>query len=56
EIQGYKNNRVKEILTWIAIFLTVGLLRLVFYWMPHWMVMCTHDRCPLNLAEVVLLL
>ncbi|BFZ23540.1 hypothetical protein BsWGS_26579 [Bradybaena similaris] len=55
EIVGYKRHRVKEILTYIGYFLTVFLLRLVFYWMTHWMLYATHSKCSLPEAEKILL-
>ncbi|KAJ8320392.1 hypothetical protein KUTeg_001979, partial [Tegillarca granosa] len=54
-IEGYKLNKWKRACTYLAILITAGLLRLVFYWCPHWMLRCTHSKCPLSVAEAVLL-
>ncbi|CAG5133043.1 unnamed protein product, partial [Candidula unifasciata] len=55
EIIGYRRSKVKETLTYIGYFLTVALLRLLFYWMTHWMLYATHSKCPLPDAEKILL-
>lgn len=36
------------------IIVTAGILRLVFHWCPHWMLLCTHVRCDLRTATTVL--
>lgn len=43
------------IVTWIFITLTLGFLRLVFYWKPNWMLICTHKQCSLDVATKILL-
>ncbi|XP_050414163.1 polyamine-transporting ATPase 13A3 isoform X2 [Patella vulgata] len=55
EITGYKLNRLKQIITWFFIILTLGLLKLFFYWLPHIFLQCTHDKCTLSEAQAVLL-
>ncbi|XP_064599544.1 polyamine-transporting ATPase 13A3-like isoform X2 [Liolophura sinensis] len=55
EIIGYRLVRLRQILTWGAILLTVGLLRLIFHWKPEWMIWATHCECPLSEAEIVTL-
>ncbi|KAL8601674.1 hypothetical protein ACOMHN_033850 [Nucella lapillus] len=55
EIQGYKLNRCLHYLSWLLYLLTVGLLRLVFYWLPHRMVQFTHSRCSLEQADKVIM-
>lgn len=55
EIIGYRLVRLRQILTWVAIFLTAGLLRLIFHWKPEWMIWATHCECPLSEAEIVTL-
>ncbi|XP_074655919.1 polyamine-transporting ATPase 13A3-like [Tubulanus polymorphus] len=54
-IEGFRSSGLYRILTWIVIVLTVGLLRLVFHWKPEWMLYFTHEKCPLDCAEKVLL-
>ncbi|KAL5013797.1 hypothetical protein ScPMuIL_008067 [Solemya velum] len=55
EIEGFRVNYLKKITTWFFILITLGFLRLVFYWCPDWMIRCTHSVCALTEAEVVLL-
>ncbi len=55
EINGYVRSLPKTILTWLMIFLTVGILRLIFYWKPDWMLKCTHAKCKMNDAKKILL-
>lgn len=55
EIYGYVGNRVKEVLIWILIFVTVGFLRLFFFWFPRLMIAATHTSCSLKDAETVVL-
>ncbi len=43
------------VITWILIVLTIGFLRLIFYWKPDWMLKCTHRQCSLKTATKVLL-
>lgn len=44
------------VITWIIIFLTLGFLRLIFHWWPHWVLYAMFERCPLNEAERVLII
>ncbi|KER31611.1 hypothetical protein T265_02125 [Opisthorchis viverrini] len=55
EIKGYTPSLIKKIIVYISYFLTCGLLRLVFHWMPQWMLKCTHSLCPLPDAQKVLI-
>ncbi|XP_076086537.1 polyamine-transporting ATPase 13A3-like isoform X3 [Mytilus galloprovincialis] len=55
EIYGYAKNQGKEIFMWILYFLTVGLLRLFFFWYPHLMIAATHEKSLLKHAVVVVL-
>ncbi len=45
----------RRAVTWAAILLSVGFLRLVFYWKPEWFLRCTHSPCSLRDADTVLL-
>ncbi|XP_015114846.1 probable cation-transporting ATPase 13A3 isoform X1 [Diachasma alloeum] len=56
EIYGYKRNKARTIATWFFIIITGGLLRLVFHWVPHLMLLATHSQCPMEEAETVLLI
>lgn len=55
EISGYKLNKRNYIITWILIIFSLGFLRLVFYWIPRFMLYFTHEQCSLAEAEKVLL-
>lgn len=56
EIYGYKRSSFWTFLTWIAIVGTAFLLRIVFFWKPHWMLYSTHKQCSLSCADKVLLI
>lgn len=55
ELYGFQVSGLKRFFTWLAIILTLGFLRLVFYWKPEWMTKCTHSRCHIRDATTVLL-
>ncbi|KAH9514185.1 hypothetical protein Btru_030489 [Bulinus truncatus] len=55
EIHSYQSSKLKLYLTYLGYLLTCGILRLVFYWLPHLMLWATHTRCELAKAEKVLL-
>ncbi|XP_014273142.1 polyamine-transporting ATPase 13A3 [Halyomorpha halys] len=56
EVQGFIRDQVRTVVSWIFIFLTLGGLRLVFHWWPHWMLYATHRRSSLDVAEKVLVI
>ncbi|XP_053210773.1 polyamine-transporting ATPase 13A3-like isoform X2 [Panonychus citri] len=56
EVSGYQLSNFLRAITWFMIFLTLGLLRLLFHWKPHWMLICTHRRCRLKDASKVMLI
>ncbi|OQV16942.1 putative cation-transporting ATPase 13A3 [Hypsibius exemplaris] len=53
--RGFKRNRAKTAFTWILTLLSGGILRLVFYWMDHWLLICTHSPCRPEDADQILL-
>ena len=55
EIIGYYCSMPFTVIIWILIVLTVGFLRLVFYWKPEWMLKATHVKCDLHKAQQILL-
>ena len=55
EIYGFTKSTLGLVITWLFIVLTFGFLRLVFYWKPNWMLLCTHRRCAVSAASSVLL-
>ncbi|CAH8492371.1 unnamed protein product [Heterobilharzia americana] len=54
EITGYSLSRPRTVIVYIGIVLTCGLLRLVFHWFPHWMLMCMNKKCSLLQAQKIL--
>lgn len=52
---SYKRNKIFTAITWFLIIITGGLLRLVFHWIPHLMLLVTHSKCQLENADTVLL-
>lgn len=54
-IEGFIDSPIKKTLTWIIVILTLGLLRLYFYWKPSLMLKFTHRRCKLESAKKILL-
>lgn len=54
DVTGYSISYVRTIFTYIGIIFTCGLLRLVFHWFPHWMLMCMNKECALIKAEKIL--
>ncbi|XP_052761009.1 polyamine-transporting ATPase 13A3-like isoform X1 [Mya arenaria] len=55
EITGYTRNTIRTGVIWFFIVITVGLLRLFFYWLPHLMIRAMYSECSLDLAQVVIL-
>ncbi|XP_070560525.1 polyamine-transporting ATPase 13A3-like isoform X2 [Ptychodera flava] len=55
ECYGYKQSATDTILVYLGIFLSCGILLLIFYWKPEWSLLLQYNRCPLHEAEAVLL-
>ncbi|XP_054745441.1 polyamine-transporting ATPase 13A3 isoform X2 [Anastrepha obliqua] len=55
QITGYKRSRWRTLLCWCLICITGGLLRLLMHWWRHWCLIATHVKCPLEVAEKVLI-
>ena len=53
-MRGYKKNSFKSALTWLVILATAGLLGLPLYWWQRFWIYCTHERCSLAEATMVL--
>ncbi|XP_039275236.1 probable cation-transporting ATPase 13A3 [Nilaparvata lugens] len=56
EVYGYCRNKVKTVVTWLLIVVTLGGLRLVFHWWPRYMLYATHSVCPLHAAHKVIII
>ncbi|XP_054164736.1 polyamine-transporting ATPase 13A3-like [Oppia nitens] len=56
EIFYYEKHWLKSILTYILIILTIFILKLLFFWRPHWELYFTHRRCSSNVADSVILI
>ncbi|XP_063864679.1 polyamine-transporting ATPase 13A3-like isoform X3 [Scylla paramamosain] len=55
EIYGYRRSKLKTGITWFFIVVSAGFLRLVFHWVPVWMLKATHSQCSLEHATKVLI-
>lgn len=55
KVYCYKLSKVKTFVTYLMFFLTCGILRLIFHWIPHWFLYATSDKCDINEAEKVLI-
>lgn len=55
KVHGYILSKIKNVITIIFMILTIGALRLIFFWRPDWMLKCTHRKCDLDTAVTVLL-
>lgn len=53
-VVGYQRSSIKTAICWIGFILTGGLLRLLMHWWKHWFLLATHECCPLEYAEKVL--
>lgn len=53
---SYRRNRAWTVIIWFLIIITGGLLRLIFHWVPHLMLLATHTKCSLEEAETILLI
>ncbi|CAF0758520.1 unnamed protein product [Rotaria sp. Silwood1] len=54
-LYGYSRSVTRTTITWIFIILTVGFLRLIFYWKPHWFLQCCCIQADLAVCQYVLL-
>ncbi|CAH8524754.1 unnamed protein product [Schistosoma rodhaini] len=54
DITGYSFSYLRTAFVYTGFFLTCGLLRLVFHWFPHWMLICMYKKCALMEAERIL--
>ncbi|XP_034233916.1 probable cation-transporting ATPase 13A3 [Thrips palmi] len=54
EVYGYTRCWLRTSLTWAFVILTLGLLRLLLHWYPHWLLQATHRPCTLDKAEKLL--
>ncbi|KAL1489432.1 hypothetical protein ABEB36_014327 [Hypothenemus hampei] len=55
EIFYYKKSLVKTALTYVGVFLTFGVLRLFYHWVPHLYLMSTCVNCKIKEAEQILI-
>lgn len=55
EVCGYKTSVSRTVVTYFFIVITGGLLRLVFHWLPHWLLKATSIECPVTDAEKILI-
>ncbi|CAH1164827.1 unnamed protein product [Phaedon cochleariae] len=55
ELICFKRCKLKAILTYIFFGLTLGILRLVFHWVPHLYLYATSNKCKVEEAEMVMI-
>lgn len=53
-ITGYERSRAKTFFCHLGFFLTLGIMRLVMHWWQHWLLLATHRKCSLEVAQKVL--
>lgn len=54
EICGYRKSTFRTALTYTLIFLTAGILRLVYHWVPRWFLKSTCIPCHVKQAQYIL--
>ncbi|KAK3916023.1 putative cation-transporting ATPase 13A3 [Frankliniella fusca] len=54
EVHGYTRCWLRTSLCWAFIILSLGSLRLLLHWYPHWLLAATHRRCSLARASKLL--
>lgn len=54
-VRGYRRSWWRTALTWLLIALTLGLARLVFHWVPHWLLRATCAPCSMPDSQYVLI-
>lgn len=55
ECIGYKDNTCKKVLFYFLVFITFGLILLLFHWHPKYEIYLKKSQCPLVQADCVLL-
>ncbi|XP_055531150.1 polyamine-transporting ATPase 13A3 [Wyeomyia smithii] len=53
-VTGYEKSPLRMFFCYIGYFLTFGILRLVMHWWQHWLLLATHRKCSLEVAQKVL--
>ncbi|CAG9862547.1 unnamed protein product [Phyllotreta striolata] len=51
----YKKCKIKTLITYVFFFLTAGVLRLLFHWIPHLYLLATCNKCKIEEAEKILI-
>ncbi|KAI1289645.1 Polyamine-transporting ATPase 13A3 [Halotydeus destructor] len=54
-IEGFKSNLVRTVLFWTSVTLSLGIVYIVTDWKKSLYLKCTHEKCPLDSSETVLL-
>lgn len=53
-MHGYTRCWLRTSLCWAFVILTLGALRLLLHWYPHWLLRATHRPCSLATATKLL--
>ncbi|KAG8035636.1 hypothetical protein G9C98_001064 [Cotesia typhae] len=56
QIHGFEKSYFNITLTYLSYILTLGWVRLLFHWYPHFHLYATHKKCPLNRATKLLII
>jgi hypothetical protein len=54
-VTGYQRVVWRLALMWTAVISTLGILGLIFYWVPQWQLKLTHRVVSLSTADTVLI-
>lgn len=53
-VTGYEKSSVRTFFCYVGFVLTLGIMRLVMHWWQHWLLLATHRKCSLEVAQKVL--
>ncbi|XP_054266633.1 polyamine-transporting ATPase 13A3-like isoform X2 [Macrosteles quadrilineatus] len=55
DIYGYRRHVWFTIASWVLVVLSLGAVKLIFYWWPHIQLYCTNRQCSVRTAEKLLI-
>lgn len=54
-VTGYRRSMLLTLICWFCFIITAGLLRLIMHWWQNLLLVATHRKCNLDVAEMVLI-
>lgn len=54
-VTGYRRSMLFTMICWFCFIITAGVLRLIMHWRQHLLLLATHKKCTLDVAEMVLI-